>query len=353
MSRRKILILTSKTGGGHESIAQAVKESLAKDFQVEIYDAYSTLGAQLYGYIHLYLPTFFNYFYRLSENRPSAGFLHFLAFLLNFHKLKKVKYENYDLIFSVQPFLTQEVLWLIKKPKFVYLLNDPLTFSQANICPQADLLFVATPEAKSKCLKKGMAKEKVVVSGFPVREQFFKVKPKKKKQLTIFIGGSGYGLRETISLVKQLANSGLQLIVVCGRNSRIKRKLPQGKNIKVFGFVANMAKLMAQADLIVGKAGPNLLFESVSLNIPFLATGYPPEQEKGNLELIKKCQLGFVEENPKKAAALIRKLSRNPQKLRALKPKIRKFAAPHRQASLIILASINHLFKNSTAAKRR
>ena len=106
-----------------------------------------------------------------------------------------------------------------------------------------------------------------------------------------------------------------------------------------------MAELMAQADLIVGKAGPNLLLESVALKIPFLAVGYSPEQEKGNLELIKKQKIGFVEPNPKKAAQLILSLAQNPSRLDRLQPNIRRLANHHHPALKNILREINQILR--------
>jgi processive 1,2-diacylglycerol beta-glucosyltransferase len=51
---------------------------------------------------------------------------------------------------------------------------------------------------------------------------------------------------------------------------------------------------MAAADVIMGKAGPNMLFEAVTLGKPFIATAYIPGQEEANLEFIRRHGLGKV-----------------------------------------------------------
>jgi UDP-N-acetylglucosamine:LPS N-acetylglucosamine transferase len=51
---------------------------------------------------------------------------------------------------------------------------------------------------------------------------------------------------------------------------------------------------MAAADVIMGKAGPNVLFESVTLGKPFIATAYIPGQEEVNLEFIRRHKLGWI-----------------------------------------------------------
>jgi len=344
---KKILILTSKTGGGHDSLTQAIKEGLEKKFQVEVYDGLPRLGSHLYFYIHHWFPTFFNLGYQLTNCPLGAKILHLFSFFFSLSTLRKIPLEKYDLIFSVQPFLTTEVAWLIKKPKLAVFINDPVNFHQVYLCPQADLTFVATQKAKKLCLQAGLSEKKVIVCGFPVRKQFFQQKTQKKaKKFTVFIGGSGYGLRETKTITRYLTTlDNLQLIVVCGRHRKMRKKIVRKKNIKVFGFVKNMAKLMSQCHLVVGKAGPNLLFESITLGIPFLATGYPPEQEKGNLRLIEKYKIGWVEKNPKKAATLIYQLAKNPKKLEKFKVNIKKFHQIQKKAPQIIAAKICELLK--------
>ena len=54
---------------------------------------------------------------------------------------------------------------------------------------------------------------------------------------------------------------------------------------------------MGIADLIIGKAGPNTIFETVAAKKPFIAITHIAGQEDCNLDLIKEYQLGFVEEN--------------------------------------------------------
>lgn len=361
---KKALVLTSRTaGGGHWSPAQAIKSALAKDFQVEIYDALPTFATQAYFYIHHYLPAVFNFFYRLTNNPMGAKILHEISFFFTKKALQKIPFRRYDLIISTQYFLTSEVRRLTKKPLVVFIL-DLANLHQVWLCSEADLTLVATRKAAEICQEKGLPANKVKVVGFPIRPEFWRQKGKPtSKQFTVFLGGSGYGLRETKIIIKHLREvtparwpslartprrwdeAGIKLIVVCGRHGRLYHHLKKQPGLEVYGFTENMAELMAQADLIVGKAGPNLLLESVALKIPFLAVGYSPEQEKGNLELIKKQKIGFVEPNPKKAAQLILSLAQNPSRLDRLQPNIRRLANHHHPALKNILREINQILR--------
>ncbi len=346
---KKILILCSaKAGGSHRSLAQALASELKKKYQVQIYDYFLRFGASGYFYIHHYLPQVYNFFYRLTDNRFGADLLHLLAFPATWPSLKKINWQNYDLVISVQHFLTSEISWSTRKPLVIFI-ADPVNAHQVWMCSQADLTLTATQAAADLCLKKGLLPQRVKLVGFPVRPEFWQKKKKHSRQFTVFLGGSGYGLTETKAILNHLQRKplgvNLRIIVVCGRNPRLEKSLRKNPQLEVYGFVENIAELMTQADLIVGKAGSGLLFESIALAVPFLATGYPPEQEKGNLELIKKQKIGFVEPNPKKAARLILALAQNPSRLQHLHPNLHRLANQHQPALANIRREIDRLIE--------
>jgi UDP-N-acetylglucosamine:LPS N-acetylglucosamine transferase len=45
---------------------------------------------------------------------------------------------------------------------------------------------------------------------------------------------------------------------------------------------------------VMGKAGPNVMFEAVTLGKPFIATAYIPGQEELNLGFIRRHKLGWI-----------------------------------------------------------
>ena len=72
---------------------------------------------------------------------------------------------------------------------------------------------------------------------------------------------------------------------------------------------------MAAADVVMGKAGPNMLFEAITLGKPFIATSYIPGQESLNLEFIERHGLGWIALNKKKQTNLIEALMVSPDKM--------------------------------------
>ena len=75
-------------------------------------------------------------------------------------------------------------------------------------------------------------------------------------------------------------------------------------------FTQDIAAYFRAADVIMGKAGPNMLFEATACHKPFIATTSLKGQEEGNLQLIHEFGLGFVQTNPRKAAQIVVELAK-------------------------------------------
>jgi UDP-N-acetylglucosamine:LPS N-acetylglucosamine transferase len=100
---------------------------------------------------------------------------------------------------------------------------------------------------------------------------------------------------------------------------------------------------MQASDLVIGKAGPNLLFETVATKTPFFAITHIAGQEDGNLDIIKEYKLGYVEENTIKANRLLGDIINHPEKLKKFLPHIEKLATYNRQAANILSQTISKL----------
>ena len=78
-----------------------------------------------------------------------------------------------------------------------------------------------------------------------------------------------------------------QIVVVCGRNERLKRRLeavPTHGTVRVLGYTAAVAALMRSADLLVTKAGGVTLAEAFACGVPTVVYDALPGQEVGNKE---------------------------------------------------------------------
>lgn len=102
--------------------------------------------------------------------------------------------------------------------------------------------------------------------------------------------------------------------------------------MRVFGYVTNMEKLMAVADVVVGKAGPNFMFESIMLRKPIIATGCLPGQEDGNLDFIRRRNIGWVEEDPWRAVEILAEIILDKSVLRLKIGNLKKIQEENRKS---------------------
>jgi UDP-N-acetylglucosamine:LPS N-acetylglucosamine transferase len=100
---------------------------------------------------------------------------------------------------------------------------------------------------------------------------------------------------------------------------------------------------MQAADLVIGKAGPNMLFETVATETPFFAITHIAGQEDGNLDIIRDYNLGYVEENILKAQRILKQIINHPEQLDKFKTDILKLKKYNQQSKEKLLKIIANL----------
>jgi len=107
-------------------------------------------------------------------------------------------------------------------------------------------------------------------------------------------GGDGVGRIQQVAeavgqgLATLKASTGATLIVICGKNEKVRRNLknvtwPVGVHAEIKGFVQNMDEWMAASNVMVTKAGPGTIAECCTRNLPVVLSSYLPGQERGNV----------------------------------------------------------------------
>ncbi|MBI1855391.1 MAG: hypothetical protein HYR93_05945 [Chloroflexi bacterium] len=108
-------------------------------------------------------------------------------------------------------------------------------------------------------------------------------------------------------------------------------------------FTREIAPYIAASDVVMGKAGPNMLFESIALGKPFIATAYIPGQEEVNLEFIQRHGLGWVALLTSEQGGLLKQLSASPEMLRDKKQSVENYRCTNQEATDTILPLIDSL----------
>ncbi len=115
----------------------------------------------------------------------------------------------------------------------------------------------------------------------------------------VLFGGQGSNVM--LSLAKRLGNSSvdLQLILICGRNAKLKARLAQLKTrnkLVVEGFTKEIPYYMHLSDFFIGKPGPGSISEALHMRLPVIveSNAWTLPQERYNAEWIREQGVGIV-----------------------------------------------------------
>src|SRR5258708_16805637 len=176
--RRNILILTSKTGGGHVSLAEALRDRLEADFNIEIIDPQPSFVHLHYRLASRYALWLWSAEFRLTDSPRQALCAHRIFSLLVRKELISVlERVQPELIITTYPFLTYEVMQILTKhsPKipFVMLFSDPNGVHNSWLTERnADAIFATSKETYAQALSVGFDPKRLYLVGWPVRAQF-------------------------------------------------------------------------------------------------------------------------------------------------------------------------------------
>ncbi|NTV23117.1 MAG: hypothetical protein HGA85_01935, partial [Nanoarchaeota archaeon] len=229
--------------------------------------------------------------------------------------------EKPDFIICPLPFATNFFSRLVKDNGLDILVfgynADVILSHKAYICNEVTDYFVSTKQGYSMMVKDGQAKSRLSLVGYPIDNKYCRefdtVSIERRKlgladRFTVLIVFGGDGIGASIPLIRELVRDGIQCVVVCGRNSKLKKDIDTLKdpNLKVLGFVTNLQDYMYSADLVAGKSGLNLVFESIFMKKPFCVLK-AMTNEKFAARMIVKDKIGAWPKNRKEAAGFIRR----------------------------------------------
>lgn len=114
----------------------------------------------------------------------------------------------------------------------------------------------------------------------------------------------GHGSSVMLSIAKCLGDSpcDLQLILICGRNARLRERLQRlNTRNKLFieGFTKEIPYYMHLSDFFVGKPGPGSISEALKMGLPVIVerNAWTLPQERFNAEWIREHGAGIVLDN--------------------------------------------------------
>jgi len=196
--------------------------------------------------------------------------------------------------------------------------------------PAFDWSLVFSRKSRDEIAEKGISANKLKVFQFPIKPSFERRKESKttlrgrlqleRKGFTVlfFFGAEGVGpVKKYIAMAieRKLA---LQAVIVCGRNERLRHDMeelaagPTGTvRIAVRGYVNNLADYIAAADVVVGKSGPNQVFETLVQGRPLIISSFLAN-EKETTNWVIGNRVGWLTRTSSQLATRLAKLADRP-----------------------------------------
>ncbi len=322
VQKKKILVLCSNGGNGHNAAAGALKTILDAryDFKVvypidelEIFGVKSGEGVYNLALRNGWTRSV-NVVSRYVAPKIFRGYKKKIENLIKNH----IEEQKPDLVISVIPFINYPASEAARKANIPYLIittdNDLQTFVHGlqGVCHTNFKVVVGTHLwCTSEMLYQRNIPDKVIERiGLPVRPDFLVKKdpkalreeykiPAHKPVILVMIGGAGgdaaYEYAKTLGGVQL----GVHLIVCAGRNEEMaqnlrKLKLNPSNSMTVMEFTDKIPELMTMADLIITKPGTLSTTESLVMQLPILMDCTTPviSWEQANIDLIKSYGVG-------------------------------------------------------------
>ena len=368
----KILIISSDTGGGHRSAAQAIADGLQKFWKGESFAVRTIKAVEESHHITGKLVKVYNW---VLKNRQH--WMKYLYWTMNkirpetrefFHKrcigYVRDQFEKWcpHIVVSVHP-LTQHIfarilkeLNLAEQIPLVTVVTDPCYgFWKGWACNDVSLYLVANEDAGQQLIDYGILPEKIKISGMPVHPKFHEVNEQdaqnarkafglNPEKFTVFVNAGWVGGGNIPQIFKELVRGDLdvQAIFLAGKNENLKleaEKLAKTAKfpVKVIGYSDEIEKLMQSANVMISKLGGLTTFEALACRLPIIAdtTTPPMPQEAGTVNLVAKKGAGILLEKSADIVPTIQSLLDDSQKYAAMKNATINLAIPNSTQKII------------------
>lgn len=371
----RILVLTSSTGGGHDSRAYALEswvKLIRPEWVVYVHKALEEthslyrFGVGLYNFIQRTYPPLHHIYYNflelaglLSRGNSILGKTKFIALLENFRP---------DVVFSVHNstnhgffHLAKQVLGHsnVKCVTYCSEMHGGYGMSRYWVNPQADLVIGSLPETVDAVKSLGMPANKLKLGGFLLHPSFYvPLKPsilqnilEKEFQLalgqfTIILSTGANSANHHMCFLKHLSKlqMQLQIIALCGDDHKTRQRileyatsLPPNITVRALPRTNQIAALMQGSHVIVGRPGAGISHEALHMERPLIINklhGLMP-QELVNEKFAVKNNICFAVKKPEQLNEYISNWLESPKMYEQSQQRIRKIKPVQRPADIL------------------
>lgn len=358
---RRVLVLTSSTGGGHDMRAQALKswaespEGSRFGLQVDIHQALESthglygFGVNLYNRIQQFWPKLHHIYFNFLEHaclHDSAGKIWGRDRFID-----QVRSVRPDLIVSTHAHLNHGFFelarWALPResPKCVTYcgeLSGGYGFSRHWVNPKADLFIGAVEETCDAASIQGMGDARNWVGGFLLDPSFYRETMDESARtvyleeefgfradrFTLVLSTGANGANNHIRALNALYEAKVypQVVALCGRKKETIRAIEAWCRdhpllpVRALPFYDRMSVLLDAASAVVARSGTGTTSEAILRRCPliFNGVGGVMPQECITVKYCRKNGIGTLLERTHHLPGILREWIRNPSSRQAM-----------------------------------
>ena len=208
-----------------------------------------------------------------------------------------------------------------------------------------DAYAVATPEMRAALVARGVAAERIVVSGIPVDRRFAAPRLEKDalrraldlpldRKVVLMMGG-GLGIGPIELMMRALGEVAVPLAgaIIVGRNENLERRVLGAAErtdypLRVHGFVDNVFDYMYASDVLLSKPGGLTTSEALAADLPMILVRPLPGQEERNTRYLVSRRAAIRARGARGLARAVGNLLESPERQAQLRRHMRALRHP-------------------------
>ncbi len=303
--RGRILILTSRFGGGHLRAAEELRDVFSEmGWMADIFDPFLvnkkkySLLQKLYRLVSIKIPFIWGLLFYLTDK-----FQFFQYFFEKDKKiigeiLKKIEDFNPNYVLSTYPMFDKIINKKIPDRNFLLgtVITDSITINKTWLRGKSDHYFVIDPLSREKLLLSGIPNEKIYVTGFPTSSHPYCGEFEKRNKILIVHYSKKREIRRILKSLTGLRDYKLD-VTTSGDvkfERKLKREFADFEGINIYHWIDGLKYKLGEYRYVITKAGGAIVNEIINSDTVPVVVYITSGQEVGNALLLKKYNLGFV-----------------------------------------------------------
>jgi processive 1,2-diacylglycerol beta-glucosyltransferase len=353
----RVLILTASYGSGHNAAARALAEAFTErgdavtvvdHFRELVHPLFDRASRAIYMALLRRAPMVWGAAYALGDWLPSDSPLAFGVTCVGAARLGALlEALAPDAVVSVHATPAAAMAALAgegrRLPPHTTVVTDFVAHSQW-LARGLDRYCVADAEVGREFVARGIPRERVIVTGVPVRADFdapvdaatareaLGLSPRLPMVLAMAGSSGSVGRLGDVAWALTRLSRPVQAVLVAGHDAALAETLARqtaGTAVRVLGFVPEVRTLMAAADLLITKAGGMTLAEAIAAQVPMLLYGSLPGQERHNARFAARAGVALAARSRRELLRLLERALAEPELLEHLRDGVRRVHHPH------------------------